>query len=101
MAALRVAKAADEQIRIIAAWWSEHRPASPSLFVTELADALELLMTTPGIGTAYLGSGAITIHRLLLRRSRYHVYFSYDGVADLVEVRAVWHASRGSGPTLE
>ena len=78
---------AEAQIRRIAEWWRVNRPAAPGLFARELAHALEAVTAAP-------------LHRILLRRSRYHVYFSYDAAADIVAVRAVWHAVRGVGPPL-
>lgn len=100
MTRLEVAPRAEAQIRRVAAWWREHRLAAPSLFSNELADALELLATNPAWGAPYAERGGVHVRRVLLRRSRYHVYFSYDGARDLVSVRAVWHCSRGSGPPL-
>jgi len=44
---LEIAPRAEDQIRRIARWWREHRPASPSLFTDELAEALELLAANP------------------------------------------------------
>ena len=58
----------DAQIRTIDGWWRENRRASP--------------------GT----------RRLLLKGTRYHVYYvSVDGE---VRVLAIWHAKRGAGPPL-
>lgn len=52
------------------------------------------------LGVIYTERRGRTIRRLLLPRSRYHLYFTYDEAADIVEVRAVWHAGRGRGPLL-
>jgi plasmid stabilization system protein ParE len=97
---LRVAPRAEGHIRRISAWWREHRPAAPRLFALEVADALELLATMPTLGVYYAQRRGQTIRRLLLPRSRYHIYFTYDEAADVLEVRAVWHATRGRGPSL-
>jgi len=100
MAELRIAREADDQIRAVERWWRENRPGAPLLFARELAEALELLMLAPEIGARYDQHGSGTVRRILLGRSRYHVYFSYDAAANLVEVRALWHAVRGEGPVL-
>lgn len=100
MTELRIALRADAQIRRISAWWREHRPEAPLLFASEVADALELLATTPTLGVVYAQRRDRTIRRLLLPRSRHHLYFTYDATADVLEVRAVWHAQRGRGPSL-
>jgi plasmid stabilization system protein ParE len=97
---LRIAAAADEQIERIDVWWQANRHAAPDLFAQELADALEALTERTTVGVAHCERRGVTVRRLLLRRSRYHVYFSYDEGADIVDVRAVWHAERGQGPSL-
>lgn len=70
------------------------------LFALEVADALELLAATPTLGIYYAQRRGRMIRRLLRPRSRYHMYFTYDEAADVIEVRAVWHATRGRGPSL-
>lgn len=100
MTQLRIAPRAEGHIRTVSAWWRKHRPAAPLLFALEVADALELLAAMPTLGVYYAQRRGRTIRRLLLPRSRYHIYFTYDETADVVEVRAVWHAMRGRGPSL-
>ncbi len=100
MTQLRVAPRAEGHIRRVSAWWREHRPAARELFALELADALERLASTPTLGVFYAERRGRVIRRLLLPRSRYHVYFTHDEAADVLEVRAVWHAQRGRGPSL-
>jgi plasmid stabilization system protein ParE len=98
---LEIAPRAERQIRRIEAWWRVNRPAAPMLFAEELADALESVTALPSQGTTYRELGGVPIRRLLLRRSRYHVFFSFDIHRDVVSLRAVWHAARGAGPTLD
>jgi plasmid stabilization system protein ParE len=97
---LEVAPRAEAQIRRVSDWWRANRPAAPELFARELARALETLVEAPGSGVRYGERRGVAIRRLLLRKSSYHVYFSYDQVGDVVSVRAVWHAARGVGPSL-
>ena len=97
---LIVAPRAEGHIKRISAWWRANRSGAPELFATELADALELLPTNPSLGVGYAERRGVAIRRLLLPRSRYHIYFSYDEAGGLIEVRAVWHAVRGRGPSL-
>jgi plasmid stabilization system protein ParE len=97
---LEIAPRAETQIRRVAAWWRQNRRAAPELFSLELAHALEALVRVPGVGTVYAKRRGVNIRRVLLPRSRYHVYFSYDPETDVVAVRAVWHGSRGRGPDL-
>jgi len=38
------------------------------------------------------------IRRVLMPRSRYHVYYSIEEKFGIVRVHAVWHAARGVTP---
>ena len=96
MIGLRVAPRAEEQIRRVSGWWRKNRPAAPELFAHELADLLEALVATPTLGAEYAVRRGVTIRRLLLPRSRYHVYFSYDASDDVVDLRAVWGTLRAA-----
>jgi plasmid stabilization system protein ParE len=95
-----VAARAEAEIRTIDAWWRENRQDAPSLFVEELRGAIERLAATPMLGVAYAAPRPSGVRRLLLRRTRCHVYFTVEDARPLVIVRAVWHASRGRGPRL-
>jgi plasmid stabilization system protein ParE len=72
---------ATREIEEIDEWWRANRPSAPDLFITELERML-----------------AAVAHRILLRKTRYHVYYRTRG--DTLEVLAVWHAVRGAGPGL-
>jgi plasmid stabilization system protein ParE len=85
----------------IEAWWRTNRQAASDLFARELIRALDQLAETPLLGSVYGYPGSFPVRRVLLPRSRYHVYFSFEPENDLVKVRAVWHTARGQGPRLE
>jgi plasmid stabilization system protein ParE len=89
---------ADQQIRAIHAWWRAHRPAAPDLFQQELSEAFSLLASSPRIGQPYRSSSVAGVRRILLRATRYHVYYVFDEA--IVKVLAVWSAVRGRGPSL-
>lgn len=95
---VRTTPEADAQIRSIDDWWRANRGASPNLFADELASAFAILTHTPGFGRLYRRSPLPGTRRLLLKGTRYHVYYVPD--ADHVDVVAVWHAQRGVGPAL-
>lgn len=95
-----VAARAETQIRAIEEWWKANRPDAPTLFVGELQAALERIAATPGVGAEYLVSGLRDVRRVLLRRSRYHVYYTVDTAREIAVVRAVWHGARGREPHL-
>lgn len=61
----------------------------------ELAASFEIIGHAPNIGRLYRHSPVPGARRVLLRATRYHVY--YVPHADDVRVLAVWHAQRGVG----
>jgi len=90
---------ADEQIREINDWWRENRPAAPDLFAEELAAAISLIEVWPLVGRRRRHRGVPGLRRVLLRASRYHVYY-VPGDGSRLFVLAVWSAVRGRGPRL-
>ena len=95
---VRVTKRAQAQIDRAAQWWDENRDLAPEAFDDDLAKAFLLLGAEPRIGPPVSSTRAQGIRRLHLARIRYHLYYRIR--ADVVEVLALWHASRGSGPSL-
>ena len=95
---VRTTPEADAQVRAIDDWWRENRPSSPDLFLEELSESFDMLGDAPRIGRAYRQSPIPGTRRLLLNRTRYHVY--YIPRPGEVTVLAVWHAQRGVGPPL-
>jgi plasmid stabilization system protein ParE len=95
---VRVTKRAQAQIDRAAKWWDENRDLAPEAFDEDLAKAFLLLSAEPRIGAPASGARAQGVRRLHLARIRYHLYYRVrEGV---VEVLALWHASRGSGPAV-
>jgi plasmid stabilization system protein ParE len=82
----------------IDAWWRENRPAARDLFLAELETILAAASLMPTLGAVVRGERAAGVRRLLLRRTKYHAYYRVRG--SVLEVLAVWHATRGSGPNL-
>jgi plasmid stabilization system protein ParE len=94
------------QIRTIDSWWRRERPAAPDLFRDELDRAMRRLLETPGAGTSHVvrdrpgvTAAPAGVRRLRLARSRHHLYYAIDEETHVVTVLAVWHASRGAGPS--
>lgn len=94
-----VSPEAEEHARTIDSWWQRERPAAPNLFLEELAAALDLLGGAPLAGRRYPHASVPDVRRILLRSTRYHVYYRLHD-SDLV-VLAIWSAVRGSGPELK
>jgi len=89
---------ADAQIRDIDDWWCRNRPASPDLFIDELTASFNIISHAPSIGRAYRHSPVPGTRRVLLKGTRYHVYY-VPGEHE-VRILAVWHGERGAGPPL-
>ncbi len=100
MSRVELSPGARRQVRTIDTWWRANRPSAPNLFAEELTRTLEQLGATPLLGTPYPYPGPFEVRRLLLPRSRYSVYVTFEPENDLVKVRAVWHTARGRGPAL-
>jgi plasmid stabilization system protein ParE len=76
-------------------WWVENREKAPEAFDDDLDDLLVLLERVPRLVGVQVEQRP-SVRRALLRRVRYHVYFTVGESA--VTILAIWHASRGSDP---
>jgi plasmid stabilization system protein ParE len=70
------------------------------MFSRELEAAVRLLETSPLIGKSYPQAPVPEVRRLLIGRSRYHIYWEVDAASQAVTIVAVWYAGRGIGPRL-
>ncbi len=98
---VRTTPEADLKIREIDDWWRRNRDAARDLFFDffdELRAAFEIIGHTPHIGRLYRQSPVLSTRRVLLKATRYHVY--YIAGPDDVTVLAMWHGRRGVGPPL-
>jgi plasmid stabilization system protein ParE len=68
-----LAPEAEEQVRIIDAWWRKERTAAPHLFSEELAAVFNLLAAAPEAGRRYRHPTVVDVRRILLRSTRYHL----------------------------
>jgi plasmid stabilization system protein ParE len=82
-----------------ARWWRENRPAARFLFDEELRAVLEQIRTAPGLGSVYVAMKGREHRRVLMPRTRHHVYYRVV-TPDLVRLVSVWGATRGRGPRL-
>jgi len=95
---VRVTKRAQTQIDRAALWWDKNRLLAPEAFDEDLAQAFSLLRAEPSVGIAVSNVRAPDVRRLHLARIHYYLYYRVLG--GQVEVLALWHTSRGSGPFL-
>lgn len=94
---VELSQSAKRHVDVIDAWWQANRSSAPELFLEELAAALEALTSVPLTGRMCRVPGVRDARRIVLRATRYHVY--YRVARDTVTVIAVWSAIRGTGPS--
>ena len=80
------------------AWWAENRPAAPGAVLQDLDRILGLLSMQPAMGTRARRAKFSGVRRITLTRIRYYLY--YRVVEDALQILALWHTSRGLGPSL-
>lgn len=97
---LRVGKRAQQQANEIEAWWVEHRPAAPSLFLDELEATFRHICKVTNAGVRWPTPRRPNLRRILMKRTNNHVYFVIDDASDTVHVHAVWGAPKGRTPKL-
>jgi plasmid stabilization system protein ParE len=91
---------AEEQADACDSWWRENRPRSRDLFARELAGARSLLLRAPEVGALHGVIDGQPVRRILLEKTRTHVYYAVDAAAGVVTILAVWGAPKGDGPRL-
>ena len=72
-------------------WWLSHREKAPFAFKEEVDAGFAAIAESPLIYQRLDAKRGI--HRILLERVRYYVYYRVNAKNDIV-VLAVWHASR-------
>jgi len=82
----------------IDAWWRKNRPTAKSLFADELNRVLAAVSLMPSLGAPARSERVRDVRRVVLRKTRYFVYYRVRGGA--LEVLAIWHAARGEDPRL-
>jgi plasmid stabilization system protein ParE len=91
---------AEKQLHEIAAWWMDHREASPWLVADEFDRCVSLLESTPDAGARFHRSRVPGVRRLVMRRTKHHVYYLHDEANAVVYIIAVWGAPKTGVPLL-
>ena len=90
---------AKQQARKINSWWRANRDAK-GLFKEELATAKRVLRRDAGRLPVYAQEKGQVVRRLLLTKTKCHLYYVIDEERGVVRIAAIWGAVRGSGPPL-
>ncbi len=93
---VKIAEQALQEYEIGVAWWHVHRERTPSLLETEFLEAVGILSVQPEIGV--LSSDNADVRRVLLRKSRYSIYYRVNRLEQQVEILSFWHNSREQPP---
>lgn len=91
---------AEAQLREISEWWMAHREASPLLVMDEFDRCVSLLEASPDVGARFHRSHVPGVRRLVMRRTKHHVYYLHDEPNALVYILAVWGAPKVGVPVL-
>ena len=94
-----LSKRARRDARRINTRWSSHGD-QPRLFAQELLDSLRHLRDVPHAGTPKATARRPQLKRLLMEKSKCHIYFEVDEEEDLINVITVWNGQRGEDPKL-
>ena len=89
---------ASQDVERIDAWCQANQTSAPDLFLRELERVLDAIALLPHLGALAKHSRLEGVRRIVLAKSRHHVY--YRQTVDAIQVLAVWHASRGQPPSL-
>lgn len=65
-----------------------------------MRDALALIRLNPRIGARATNAKLAGVRRVHLSRIRYHLYYRVRSEPVCIEVLALWHVRRGTGPGL-
>ena len=76
-------------------WWD-----AKEFFIDEFERTLARVSSAPETGQRYRRARGKLIQRVLMMKTRCHVYYFHDREHDLVEVHSVWGVRRKYGPNL-
>jgi plasmid stabilization system protein ParE len=94
-----MSKRALRTIERINAHWHAHAD-DPTLFASELDEVADRLETAPGIGRTHPAKSRPALRRLLLPKSKCHVYYEVDEARQTVTIVELWDGRRGRPPKL-
>jgi plasmid stabilization system protein ParE len=97
---LRIGKRAQQQAGRIDAWWTENRPSAQALFLDELEATFRHICENAQAGIRWPTARRPNLRRILMPRTKNHVYFVIDVPTQTVSVHAIWGAPKQRAPKL-
>jgi plasmid stabilization system protein ParE len=93
---LRFSRRGWREIERASTWWRRHRDKAPDAFDTDVDQAIDRIRSNPHAGIP-VRAKRIGIRALWLDRIGYFIYY-VEAPDDVIEILALWHASRGTRP---
>ena len=87
-------------MKFIGVWWRKNRSAAPTLFDDELDEATATIAKQPLPGAVHEVVSGQTLRRILLRKTKQHVFYVVDDANGVIVIHTMWGARRGRGPKL-
>src|SRR4029079_18730647 len=100
MTTIEITDAAEEQLREIVEWWTAHRDTGPQLVMDEFERSVALLKSSPDVGVRFHRARVPDVRRLVMKRTKHHVYYLHDNANAIVYILAVWGAPKFGYPVL-
>jgi len=94
-----ISKRAAQAAERIAARWRQYA-RDPGIFPRELLDAIKMLETTHSPGSPFPTPRRPHLKRVLLPKSRCHIYFEVDEPRQMIRILHVWDGRRERPPKL-
>jgi len=87
-------------IREADSWWRANRSAVPNAVREDLERISSLIAVQPTIGTIARNVALPNVRRIGMRLISSDLYYHVVGKPPYIEVLAIWHWRRGSGPPI-
>jgi plasmid stabilization system protein ParE len=84
---------ADAEIRKARQWWEANRPAAPHLLKEELSETFERVTAHPNLGTLKPRKRFPNLRWVLLRKTRYLLFYEYRAEQNqllVLSLRSAW-----------
>jgi len=88
------------QVHEAETWWNTNRPKSPGAVQSEFERFSSLIARHPQVGTRSTNSVLRNVRRVHLGRIHYDLYYRVAEDPARLQILALWHARRGSRPTI-
>ncbi|MGC4065028.1 MAG: hypothetical protein QM784_10375 [Polyangiaceae bacterium] len=96
---IKIGKRAQVLARREHSWWLANADY-PLTFEVEFEEVLKNLLKMPTLGVPYPTERRPHLLRVLLPKSRCHIYYTLERHRTLIVIHSVWGARRKRGPSL-